>query len=71
MDPYTYAAIAAATMALQAQQSAKARKAKAMGDSAEGRNTMAQNRFTLQQEQGQTALGDLISAYRGTMGVRG
>lgn len=71
MDPFTYAAIAAATMALQSQQAAKARKSKAMADSAEGKNAMAQNRFSLQQEQGQTALGDLISAYRGTMGVRG
>lgn len=70
MDPFTYAAIAGVTMGLQAWQSAKERKAKAMSETAQGALEMAQSRTGQQQEQMQTALGDLISSYRGAMGGR-
>lgn len=70
MDPFTYAAIAGASYGLQAWQAAKDRKAKAMAETAQGKLSMGQAANAQQQEQTQTALGDLISAYRSTMGVR-
>jgi hypothetical protein len=68
MDPLTYAAIAGLQMGLQAYQGQKERKAKAMAETAEGKLGMGQARRSQQQEQIQTALGDLISSYRGSMG---
>lgn len=70
MDPFTYAAIAGVSLGLQAYQAQKERKAKLMSETAQGALEMAQARTGQQQEQMQTALGDLISSYRGSIGGR-